>query len=218
VFNTSRASSGLAAADSLGVVVVSIETGAPGATPSENRVLWGRRSERLGTGDSTPIRFGTFKPRQAEQLLYTQNSAMAITPRGRIEVRGTVLVMNDSNYWRPPVGYYYAAYGIKLDSLNKVTDTLYLGRRTTPYPGYVSLYGVDKTNPDPNNVFDVPPVIYAMGTRAVADTIAKAKTGAAPWQDFALVYVTLESRFAQEGRMGPAIVMAATLPASVRGR
>ena len=219
VFNTTRDLSNIGAADSLNVVVVSIETGTPGATPSENRSIWGRRSERLSaTADSTQIRFGNFKPRIEEQFRYTQNSTMAITPRGRIEVRGPIFVLNDSNYLRPPVGYYYAAFAIKQDSLNKVTDTLYLGRRTTPYPKYVSLYPSDKTNPDPSNVFDNPPVIYAMGSRVSADTVAKAKSPLGFWLDFAIVNVTLESRFAQEGRMGPAIVTTTVLPGSIRGR
>ena len=219
VFQTARANSNLAATDSLNVVVVSIETGTPGAAPSENRIMWLRRSQIVATASDSGIRFGSFKPRISDELLYTKNSAMAITPRGRLEVRGSIFVVNDSNYYRPPVGYYYAAYLLKQDSLNKVIDTLYMGRRTTPYPGYISLYNADKTNPDPANVFDAPPVVYAMGSRLVGDTIAKAKSGTNLfWRDFAIINITLESRFAQEGRMGPAIVMTQLLPQSIRGR
>ncbi|MEP6781498.1 MAG: hypothetical protein ABJC26_16490 [Gemmatimonadaceae bacterium] len=220
VFNTSRASSNIAATDSLNVVVVSIETGPPGAAPSETRSIWLRRSEKLSaTADSGQIRFGNFKPRVADQLRFTQNSVMAINPRGRLEVRGPIFVVNDSNYYRPPIGYYYAGYLIKLDSLNKVVDTLYMGRRSTPYPGYISLYNADKTNPDPTNVFDNPPVVYAMGSRISGDTITKAQSaGNLFWRDFGILNITLESRFAPEGRMGPAIVMTALLPGSIRGR
>src|SRR5262249_20497657 len=160
VFRTSRASAtGFTAADSIGVVIVSIETGAPGTAPSENRIIWGRRSERLYSvntatpigittqGDSAPIKFGTFKPRRSEEYVYTYGASATytaavnllppvtlgqpITPRGRVEVRGPILVMNDSNYMRPPLNYYYAAWAIKLDSLNKTVDTVYMGRRTT---------------------------------------------------------------------------------------
>lgn len=247
VFNTTRANSNIAATDSLNTILLSIETGAPGAAPSENRVIWARRRERFykvaasaisAQGDSAPIKFGTFKPRLTEEFIYSYGASATyatytgavnlppsvtlgsrIVPRGRLEVRGPIFVVNDSNYFRPPVGYYYAGYLIKLDSLNKVTDTLYIGRRTSPYPGYISLYTADKTNPDPTNVFDSPPVIYAMGTRISADTIAKAKSGTnLYWHDFGIINITLESRFAAEGRMGPAIIMTQLLPGSIRGR
>ncbi|MEP6765498.1 MAG: hypothetical protein ABJB66_14380 [Gemmatimonadaceae bacterium] len=233
VFHTTRANSTIAATDSLNVVVVSIESGAPGTAPSENRILWTRRSDRFALvaavvgpppvpafqPESGSIRFGNFKPRPAEAFIYTTNSANGIAPRGRIEVRGPIFVVNDSNYFRPPVGFYYAAYLIKLDSLNKVTDTLYLGRRTTPYPSYISLYNADKTNPDPTNVFDNPPVVYAMGSRLNADTIAKAKSSDGLfWRDFGVLNITLENRFAQEGRMGPNIITTVALPGSIRGR
>jgi hypothetical protein len=127
------------------------------------------------------------------------------------------MVLNDSNYFRPPVGYYYNAYAVKYDTTGKFADTVYLGRRTSPYPERISLFEADKTNPAPTAVFDAPRVIFAMATRVSTDTIAKANTTPA-WLNFGEVRVNLQSKLSAEGRMGPNTVMQAFLPKSVRGR
>lgn len=224
-FATSRATAtGMAATDSLNVVLVSVEAGAPGAAPGEARALWGRRSQ--ASSGVASIRFGTFgrgipssagAPAANQEFVIATNGNMTIVPRGRVEVRGKIMVLNDSNYFRPPVGYYYNAYAIKFDSTGKFQDTVYLGRRTSPYPARTSLYEADKSNPAPDVVFDSPLVIFAMATRVSTDTLPKAN-GTPPWLDFGAVRINIESKYAQEGRMGPATVMQATLPKSVRGR
>ncbi len=229
---TSRATStALTATDSLNVVLVSIEGATVGAAPSEVRALWARRSQ--ATANAAGIRFGTFAPRipaagfagspTAGQEFVVASSttagvgSMTIVPRGRVEVRGKILIANDSNYFRPPVGYYYNAYAIKLDTTGRVNDTVYIGRRTAPYPSRTSLYEADKTNPAPDVVFDTPRVIFAMATRVSTDTLPKANSTPA-WLNFGSVRVNLESKFAAEGKMGPVTVLEATLPKSVRGR
>lgn len=230
---TSRATAtGMAATDSLNVVLVSIETAAtPGATPGEVRPLWGRRSQ--ATSNVAGVRFGAFargvpaaanagNPAANQEFVLVSSStagvgSMTIVPRGRVEVRGKIMVANDSNYLRPPVGYYYNAYAVKFDTTGRVNDTLYLGRRTSPYPARISLYEADKTNPAPDAVFDSPKVIFAMATRVSTDSLPKANSTPA-WLNFALVRVNLESKYSQEGRMGAATVLEATLPKSVRGR
>jgi len=167
------ASTGYTAADSLNTLLISIEPGAAGAAPTEVRPLWGRRSQG-GTTRVAPLRFGNFargiparagEPRANQEFVVATNGAMTIVPRGRVEVRGKIMVSNDSNYFRPPVGYYYNAYAIKFDTTGRVNDTLYLGRRTSPLPARTSLYESDKTNPAPDVVFDSPLVIFAMATR-----------------------------------------------------
>jgi len=219
------ASTGFTAADSLNVLLVSIEPGAPGAAPTEVRPLWGRRSQG-GTTRIAPVRFGAFgraipalagTPGPNQEFVVATNGNMTIIPRGRVEVRGKIMIANDSNYFRPPVGYYYNAYAIKLDSTGRFNDTVYIGRRTSPYPARISLYEADKTNPAPDVVFDSPLVVYAMATRVSTDTIAKANTTPA-WLNFGSVRVNLQSKFSQEGRMGPNTVLEAILPKSVRGR
>jgi len=229
---TSRiTSAALLATDSLNVVLVSIEGATVGAAPSEVRALWARRSQ--ATANAAGVRFGTFAPRipaagfagspTAGQEFVVASSttagvgSMTIVPRGRVEVRGKILIANDSNYFRPPVGYYYNAYAIKLDTTGRVNDTVYLGRRTSPYPSRTSLYESDKTNPAPDVVFDTPRVIFAMATRVSTDSLPKANSTPA-WLNFGLVRVNLESKFAAEGKMGANTVLQATLPKSVRGR
>lgn len=223
---------GMAATDSLNTVLISIETAAtPGAAPGEVRPLWARRSQ--ATSNVAGLRFGTFargipiaanagNPAANQEFVIASSSntgvaTMTIVPRGRVEVRGKILIANDSNYFRPPVGYFYSAYVIKLDTTGRFNDTVYIGRRTSPYPARTSLFEADKTNPAPDVVFDSPKVIFAMATRVSTDTIAKANTNPA-WLNFGFVRVNIESKYAQEGRMGPATVLEATLPKSVRGR
>lgn len=224
------AATGMAAADSLNVVIVSVETGAsPGAAPGEVRPLWARRSQ--ATSRVAGLRFGNFgralspipgAPAANQEFVVATSSTagvatMTIVPRGRVEVRGKIMVLNDSNYFRPPVGYFYNAYAVKWDSTGKAIDTLYIGRRTSPYPKRTSLYESDKTNPSPDVVFDSPLVIFAMATRVSTDTLPKANSTPA-WLNFGLVRVNIQSKYSQEGRMGPNTVLEATLPKSIRGR
>lgn len=224
-----NAATGMAAGDSLNIVLISVEAGAGGAEPGPSRPLWARRSQ----GNSSRvagIRFGTFgraipksagMPAANQEFVVATNGVMTIVPRGRVEVRGKIMVVNDSNYFRPPVGYYYTAWAIKLDSTGKFVDTVYVGRRTSPYPSRISLYDADNTdaaaNPAPDVVFDSPLVIFAMASRVSADSIPAANT-TPPWLDFGFVRINISSKYAQEGVMGPATVLEATLPKSVRGR
>jgi hypothetical protein len=229
-FATSRAAITGVGTTNIGVALVTIETSATATTPSNNRIIWARRSERNGAGgganDSSFVRFGTFGKSVALQFAYsiTTNAGAAnlvILPRGRVEVRGPVMVLNDSNYLRPPAGYYYAAYAIKFDTLQgRFQDTVYLGRRTTPFPEQISLYDADfgqATNPAPGIVLESSRTILGMRTRVSADSLPKAQ-GTKPWREFGLVAVTLESKRAVEGKMGSSIIMQAFLPKSIRGR
>ncbi len=229
-FATSRASITGVGTTIIGVALVTIETSATATTPSTNRIIWARRSQRNGTGgganDSSFVRFGTFGKSLLSEYAYSTttnagNANLLITPRGRVEVRGPVMVLNDSNYLRPPAGYYYAAYAIKFDTLqSRFQDTVYLGRRTTPFPEQISLYDADfgqATNPAPNIVLESSRTILGMRTRVSADSLPKAQ-GVVPWREFGLVAVTLESKRAVEGKMGSSIIMQAFLPKSIRGR
>ena len=119
---------------------------------------------------------------------------MSIVPRGRVEVRGKIMVVNDSNYFRPPVGYYYNGWAIKFDTTARHVDTVYLGRRTSPFPERNSLYEADKENPSPDVVFDSPKVIFAMATRVSTDTIPEANS-TPPWLNFGIVRVNLQSKY-----------------------
>ena len=224
------AATDMAATDSMTIALLSVETAAtPGTSPGEVRPLWARRSQ--ATSNVAGLRFGAFArgiPAAAGTPLANQEyvvassstagvATMTITPRGRVEVRGKIMIANDSNYFRPPVGYYYNAYAVKLDTTGRFNDTLYIGRRTSPYPSRISLFDADKTNPAPDVVFDTPRVIFAMATRVSTDTLPKANSTPA-WFNFGFVRVNLQSKYSQEGRMGPNTVLEATLPKSVRGR
>ena len=206
---------GLANTDSIGVILVSTETGTVGPSPGAVRSVWGRFSE--ASSSQTAIRFGTFAPRLTEQYVYAASAVPAITPRGRFELREGVVVAIDSNYYRPPRGYFYAMYAVKVDSLsNRPIDTLFLGDRTGPAPARASLFNADTdVSLSRNNV------IVAMNQRVKLDTLSqKQKLGPAtrPLKEFGWVNVTLQSKAAASGRMGAGIIMQAILPPSIRGR
>lgn len=187
-----------------------------------------------------PFRFGNFAPRPANEFVYAQsavqrftfptlttiNNAIAtatttIIPRGRIEKRGSILTVNDSNYYRPPIGYYYEAFAVRTDTLNRLIDTVSLGQKATPYPDRLSFYEADRTIVDPRYMFGTPtPVIVASQHRANADTIPAARAGAGgiPWRDFTTVNVTLQNKAAPPDRMGAVIIMGNSTPGSISGR
>ena len=237
-FATTRSNvSGLAATDSANLVIISVESGTPGATPGERRNLWARRSQTAAVG--TParriagLRFGNFAPSLENEYVFATStvanaafgpSAFAastpIIPRGRIEVRGSVFTVNDSNYYRPPIGYYYEAWAIRTDTLGQASDTVSLGQKATPYPSRTSFYEADKTIVDPNFMFGTPtPVIFASQHRVSADSIpAATPTGKKPWSEFTSVYVTLQNKAAPPERMGAAVIMSVGVPGSVSGR
>lgn len=214
---------GLANTDSIGQIIVSTETGTVGTAPGAIRSVWGRFSEAASS--QTNIRFGTWGRSLATQRIFTLNGNApgfvanpVITPRGRVELREGVVVAIDSNYFRPPAGYYYALYAVKVDSLsNRPIDTLYLGVRTGPAPERASMFEADA-----NEALSINNVIFAMNQRVKLDTItgASAKLGPAerPLKEYGFINVTLQSKAAPMGRMGSAIVMQATLPPSMRGR
>lgn len=247
-FSSNRArATGLAATDSANMIIVSIETGTPGAAPSATRPLWARRSAtaadtlRIPAGAAGTLfrlggfKFGNFAPRVADEYVYATSTfgrtiginttnAVATTPnipRGRVEVRGSIFTVNDSNYYRPPKGYYYEAWAIRNDTLGRWIDTLSLGVKASPYPNRISFLNADTEIPDPTAMFGTPtPVIFASQHRVSADTIPAAKpiANGRPWNGFAFTYVTLQNKFAPKDRMGAVAVMTAGLPGSILGR
>jgi hypothetical protein len=206
---------GLVATDSIGAIIVSTETGTVGSAPSAVRSIWGRFSE--ATSSQTAIRFGNFAARTTEQFVFSTTAVPAITPRGRLELRDGIVVAIDSNYFRPPRGYVYTMWAVKVDSLsNRPIDTLYLGERTGPAPERASFF-----NADTDNALSVNNVIRALSQRVKLDTLSgKAKLGPAtrPLKEYGWVNVTLQSKAMAKERMGAGIIMQANLPPSIRGR
>jgi len=234
---------GLAATDSANLVIVSIETGTPGAAPSDRRFLWTRRSLSVnrtinGTARLTGgFLFGNFASAPENQFIYATSATAAVAfpaanfatattpniPRGRVEVRGPIFTVNDSNYYRPPIGFFYEAFTIRIDTLGRFIDTVSLGVKASPFPNRISFFEADKSIPDPTAMFGTPtPVIFASQHRVTADTIPAATTptvfGTRAWTGFAFVYVTLQNKAGPRDRMGAAVVMTSGLPVSILGR
>ena len=222
---------GLGATDSATTVLVTVETSAAATTPGSRRFLWARSSQGTGTGTAprvATLRFGNYAPRTANEFVYANNGISGVIPRGRASVRGNALVVMDSNFLRPPLGFYYAAWAIRFDTLGfqQLNNSVYLGRSTTPYDlenptlSRQSLYDADSVLVDPRYVLDNPRVILAMANRVISDTIPQLSSRTEGfWRDFGRVVITLENKAAPEGvRPGPAIVLNGVLPPSVRGR
>ena len=205
------------------LVLVTIEADANATEPGPIRPLWARRSDRgaeaaevipgpvtIAAVSTAVGRFGNFAFKPANEYRFVA------VGRGRGDVLGRVLTLDDSSLARPPVGYFYAASLIQRDSTtNAPTDTLYLGPQTAPYPRRgVSLLDADIARPDPV-VQDVPPSILAAASRVVADTVA-GLSGDRPYKGFAEVRITLESKYGIANMIAPTIAVSGTIPGVVR--
>ncbi|WP_145978998.1 hypothetical protein [Gemmatimonas phototrophica] len=233
-FATTRAAIGMTNADSANLVLVSVETGTAGATPGTRRPLWARRSQSAAVGGRITggLRFGNYNSRLASEYVFATSTAAnaafgpaafsastLIIPRGRIEVRGAIYTVNDSNYYRPPVGYYYEAWTIRTDTLGRFIDTVSLGHKATPFPGRLSFFDADTQITDPQYMFGTPsPVIFASQHRVSSDSIPAAVVNGTPWREFAWTYVTLQNKLSPAGRMGANVVMLVNNPSSISFR
>jgi hypothetical protein len=234
---------GFAATDSVGVILLSVETGTTGAEPSAVRPLWARRSQ-MNANRLAGMRFGNFKPRLIEEYVYATSNQTALPatattvniPRGRIEVRGDVFTVNDSNYFRPPVGYYYKAWVIRTGNFGVFADTFSLGDKASPYPRRISFKDADVSVPDPVSMYvsgtpcapgatECPtqqPVIVASQHRASASVLGipqnpDPKFAPFTWDEIAWTYVTLQNKAAPEDRMGGVVIMSVNHPGSISG-
>ena len=223
VLRVTRASSGTDAF-MRGIVLVTIEENASATAPGSIRPLWARRSSR---GDETaevipgPItiaaistangRFGNFAPKPANEYRFVP------VGRGRGDILGSVLTLDDSSLARPPVGYYYSAAVVQRDSAsNSPMDTLDLGAQTAPYPRRgVSLFDADIGTPDPV-VQTAPPSIAAAASRIVADTVPALASRDRPFKGFAEVRITLESKYGRPDVIAPPIIVSGVVPGVVR--
>jgi hypothetical protein len=246
-FLTTLAQSGMTADDSATVVFITIESDAGATSPAETRrPLWARKGGtavvqiHIDTLDTDPVlvtdttfdrqflrnnlTFGNFSFDASQQYVYVA------TARGQAFVRGDVLLMNDSSLTRPPLGYYYAGFGVIRNEANEPVDTVYLGPLSSPPPNrHISLRDADSVlvNPDvqvlvnPPNLAGSwsnpsPSAILAASIRVSADTISAFQTASGPFVGLAEVFLTIESKHAEAGRMGPAILLRANVPDIVR--
>jgi hypothetical protein len=246
-FTTSLGESGLTVDDSVEVIFVSIESDAGATAPSETRrPLWSRKGGtavqqmHVDTIATVPavvtdttfdrvflrnnLTFGNFSFDPALEYVFVP------TGRGRVYVRGDVLLFNDSSLVRPPLGYFYATYAEIRDDTNTPIDTVYLGPLHSPFPNRdISLRDADSVLVDPEVQVLVnpahlaggwanpaPSAILAASIRADADTIPAFQSAAGDFAGVAEVFLTVESKHAEPGRMGPAILLRATIPDIVR--
>jgi hypothetical protein len=206
-FRTTRTSAGLGATDPVGHLIVTIETDANATTPSDAKFLFARRTTAAAA--TVNLIFGNYAPAVADQYQYLNSI------RGRGGFRGPVLMVTDSVMSRPPRGFYFAGYAFK-SSLGGITpDTVYLGEQRSPYPNRaLSQFDADIRVTDPENVFDTPYQIRAGQFRVSADSISKLPR-TTPWKEYSEVWVTLQNKAAQPGRMGPNRVAFGVVPAVI---
>jgi hypothetical protein len=220
-----RASAGLAVSDSIQTFLISLEATNAATTPSPSRrPLWARRGDgsavpatgtafrtasiKFGNWAPLPLTVGNFQPTAQVEYLFSATPA-----RGRGAFLEQTLLVNDSTMARPPIGYYYAVYGagdFYPPTGSAKTDTIYFGRQKSPWPqreDVPSQYNADSVITDPAVVLTTPPSILAGSFRAEAGDYGRAASF--PWKGIKQVWVTLENKYAKEGRMGPARVMGA---------
>lgn len=236
-FKTNRVLSGLTAADTVDIVLVSIESSTSAtATPSvTRRPLWARRPA-MAAGDTITrnLNFGFFSLNADSQYVYIP------TGRGRALIRGDILVLADSGLGTPPQGYYYAAWAVRrdtfyvtrprqgsttaIDTIEKLLpDTVYLGPQTTPFPGRLSLFEADTRVIDSDVQLTNPRSILSAANRFDLRSV-DAHNRPNPYRGFQTITVTLESKDADtpsgapenQLRMGPAILLQATVPDILR--
>lgn len=190
------------------VVLITIEDGAPTEPDLTGpRPLWVILPATLTTA-GTAMSFGTFNPRPNQRYVF------GAVGRGVAMFRGGVLSVADTALARPPVGYYYATALIKRDDDGVVTDTLFLGAQTAPYPRRtISLREADVSQPDPVVLVD-PPTILAAANRLLASEAGL--TGTLPFAGFADVVVSLEAKAGLEDTLAPSFVLTAPVPGVVR--
>jgi hypothetical protein len=219
-----RTAAGLAASDSMVVFLLSVESSPTAATPAETRrPIWARRSEgspSAGTATAA-IRFGNFGGNPANDYLFSGTPA-----RGRGAFWGKIFEVTDSTLTRPPQGFYYAVYLVRI-VLPGATDgdTLYVGPLTSPPPRRtLSLFHSDSMITDPLVVLDNPRSILAGSARISADTVAvlpssvpctvvvvEGETRSCPFFGFTDVRLNLQLKDAPP-RMSPWRVSGGTVP------
>ncbi|HYV98337.1 MAG TPA: hypothetical protein VE967_12830 [Gemmatimonadaceae bacterium] len=218
-----RTNAGLAATDSMVVFLITVEDNNAATTPNATRrPLWARRSEGGPAGGlaTSTLRFGNYAGNPLSQYLFVPTPA-----RGRGVIWGSILEVTDSTLSRPPLGYYYAVYAVKEVPPGQTNgDTLFVGDLTSPYPRRnLSLYNADSIRTDPLVVLDIPPSISVGAARISADTVSKLpkdvvctdygdKVVSCPYKGYSNVRLTLESKNAIRGRMGPARILGAAIP------
>ena len=245
IFTTDRTKSGLTSADTVHVVLVSIEATNTAATaPSETRrPLWALRgSTTSGSSTTRNMAFGFYKVVTVGTAVVDSSYVYVPTGRGRTLIRGSTIVVSDSGLGAPPMGYFYAAWAVRrdtfyvtrpkttgtgVDTVAKLApDTVYLGAQTTPFPDRKSLFDADMS------VIDAAIQITSVtGTRSILSAANRFDIGTvtgysgidSPLQGFQFINVTLESKNADapgnteaQTRMGPAVLLQAPVHAAVR--
>jgi hypothetical protein len=189
---------------------------APTAPGTVARPLWFRRPDNaLTAAASGNLSFGYFSLDPSERYVYSP-----VGQRGRVYVRGNIMLVNDSSLARPPRGFYYAAYAVKRDDANTITDTLYFGAQTAPAPlRNLSLRNADVEIIDPLIQQGTPPQILAASNRIEAGTVdgLPEVTNGNPFRELATAIVSLELKSGKpDERLGPAHILVVDLPSIVR--
>ncbi|MDQ6635078.1 MAG: hypothetical protein M3Z10_10030 [Gemmatimonadota bacterium] len=188
------------------LLLVTVEDNASATTPGASRPLW--RSFSTTTSSSGPLNFGTFNAKPDSAYVFV------LSGRGTASVFGGILVLDDSALSRPPVGYYYAVFAVKRDSVGKAVDTLALGAQTAPYPNRSqSLRDADITL-IPGVVIASPPEILAAANRIKSDTIPRLDK-ATPYAGFTDLIITLQHKKGAGTIASPAIALSAIFPGVV---
>ncbi|HKS07067.1 MAG TPA: hypothetical protein VJR92_12190 [Gemmatimonadaceae bacterium] len=205
----SRATSGVAATDSMQTFLITMEDNNAATTPGSRRFLWARRIEggtgtAPGTNKNAALKFGNFGSTTLTEYLYS-----AAPARGRGYFQRQIFSVNDSTLARPPLGFYYGIY--MHAQLYLPGDTLFVGPLRSPWPRReLSLQNADSLITDPEVVLSVPPSILAAALRISGDTLGMPTSF--PYAGYAFVRLNLVPKAGVAGQMGGMRILQAPVP------
>lgn len=204
------------------LILVTVETTDAPTTPGAVQPIWALRAggttvytEQPQAGSATATdsiratttsvaRFGNFSFTPSARYVFSAQG------RGRAAVRANQIVVTDSNLARPPIGYFYAVNLTKRDEVNRPVERLALGDLMAPAPNPVSLRDADVQLVHPV-VEERPPSITAASNRFTSTSTAER-----PFEGYADVLITLESKFGSEDVISPTVIMTGNVPDIVR--
>ena len=189
------------------IAIVTIEPAAGATSPSASgpKPLWAKFNRQASGAANVAVNFvfGNYSPDPAK--LY----AFPLVGRGRAAIRANQLFADDSSLGRPPVGYYFAAYSVGVDTATgAVIDTVALGELSAPWPRESrSLRDADVGLVD-EVVSDRPFAIAASSLRYTGPVGFN-------WVGYSTVLLSLKNKQADAAVLPPNRVLVGNVPTSI---
>ncbi len=229
--NLTNASTGVSLRDYTHVML-SVEAAAGATAPSSRTAVWARYGDQRGTATDYKDDEWVDKPAASwGNITATGGATYVFTPAGRGlgGFRAEELSVDVNDLARPPIGYYYKAWLVDVNSGPNGTDTVYVAVDTlrSPFPARSLLFNADSTEAeDPSVVLATPHVITGGQFRNLASAMGldvnqacnpqDPTRGTCPFFHFEQFMITLEPKGSDAALPGPSVVFVASVPSIVR--